>query len=353
MNDPTAVLATLAESPDWFCHQIDLDADRALLVRLEPEAIRAAAFLDERVLAGRSDGFRIPLATLRERAQACVGHAPHAIFHIGHCGSTLLARVLGELPGVRVLREPLAAAHAGRAVRGIAAGDRTHRRAAMAGTGRRGAGPHGAARGRRRDAGVLAKATSNCNALIDPWLARASAGARAAAVGGAARLPRHDPEVAAGARRCAALRAGAPGLPAPLAWRRCPAPAAAVDGRAHRAGLDRRDRALRRRAAAPWRTRAAPGLRRLPRRPRGGAGAGRRALRARRSTRLPALAPSRPRCWIAMPRPPSMPTTRRRAPPTWPNPRAALRRSWPRGWRSCANVATRYPALARLLPPSG
>ncbi len=107
MTDPATLLATLAESPDWFCHQLDLEADRALLLRLEPAAIRAAAFLDERVLAGRSDGFRIPLATLRERAQACVGRAPHAIFHIGHCGSTLLARVLGELPGLRVLREPL------------------------------------------------------------------------------------------------------------------------------------------------------------------------------------------------------------------------------------------------------
>ncbi len=170
MTDPAAVLATLADTPDWFCHQLDLDADRALLVRLEPAAIRDAAFLDERVLAGRSDGFRIPLATLRERAQACVGHAPHAIFHVGHCGSTLLARVLGELPGVRVLREPLP-------LRTLAA---LHEELPLP-TARLDAGQWQALADAvlglmaRRGAGetrVLAKATSSCNALIDPWLAR-------------------------------------------------------------------------------------------------------------------------------------------------------------------------------------
>jgi hypothetical protein len=170
LNDPAAILATLAESPDWFCHQLDFDADRALLLRLEPAAIRAAAFLDERVLAGRSDGFRIPLATLRERAQACVGRAPHAIFHIGHCGSTLLARVLGELPGLRVLREPLP-------LRTLAA---LYEELPLA-TARVDADQWQAladvvlgllARPGPGDTDVLVKATSSCNALIDPWLAR-------------------------------------------------------------------------------------------------------------------------------------------------------------------------------------
>lgn len=171
MNDPSAILATLADSPDWFCHQIDPEADRALLVRLEPAAIRAAAFLDERVLAGRSDGFRIPLATLCERAQPCVGHAPHAIFHIGHCGSTLLARVLGELPGMRVLREPLP-------LRTLAA---LYEELPLASARMNAAQWQAlssavlglmARRGPADGAGVLVKATSNCNALIGPWLAR-------------------------------------------------------------------------------------------------------------------------------------------------------------------------------------
>jgi hypothetical protein len=170
MTDPNTILDSLAKSPDWFCHQLDLDADRALLVRLEPAAIRAAAFLDERVLAGRSDGFRVPLATLRERAQPCVGHAPHAIFHIGHCGSTLLARVLGELPGLRVLREPLplrtlAALYEEMplaSARIDAAQWRALADAVLGLMARR--GPD--------DSDVLAKATSSCNALIDPWLAR-------------------------------------------------------------------------------------------------------------------------------------------------------------------------------------
>jgi hypothetical protein len=169
MNDHATVLATLAESPDWFCHQIDIEADRALLVRLEPAAIRAAAFLDERVLAGRSEGFRISLAMLRERAQPCVGQAPRAIFHIGHCGSTLLARVLGELPGLRVLREPLplrtlAALYEELPLANARMDARQWQALASAVLGLM-------ARREPGKIGVLVKATSNCNALIGPWLA--------------------------------------------------------------------------------------------------------------------------------------------------------------------------------------
>ena len=184
MSEPATVLATLADSPDWFCHQIDVDADRALLVRLEPAAIRAAAFLDERVLAGaaqgavgaRSDGFRIPLGLLVERARACTGRAPHAVFHIGHCGSTLVARVLGELPGVRALREPLplrtlAALHEELAAPTARLDAEQWQALAAAVLGLM-------ARRGPADAVVLAKATSSCNALIDPWLA-ADADARA------------------------------------------------------------------------------------------------------------------------------------------------------------------------------
>ncbi|MGA7965478.1 MAG: hypothetical protein WCB49_06285, partial [Gammaproteobacteria bacterium] len=76
------------------------------IVRLTPEQIRDAAFLDQRVLAGNEPGAWVPLA--RALAATMPAASPHGIvLHCGHAGSTLIARLLGELPGAWVLREPL------------------------------------------------------------------------------------------------------------------------------------------------------------------------------------------------------------------------------------------------------
>ncbi|MGH9639846.1 MAG: hypothetical protein ACRD3Y_07270, partial [Bryobacteraceae bacterium] len=77
------------------------------LLRLGKDRIRQAAFLDERALAGDEPGAWLPLAALLESGYRNAG-PQGVILHCGHCGSTLITRLLGELPGVRVLREPLA-----------------------------------------------------------------------------------------------------------------------------------------------------------------------------------------------------------------------------------------------------
>lgn len=102
-----AWLSGLAQDPDVFLHQIDVVNRRALLVRIGATRIGAAAFLDERVLGGDETGAWVPLRAAVDALPPDTGPAG-IILHCGHAGSTLVARLLGELPGAWILREPLA-----------------------------------------------------------------------------------------------------------------------------------------------------------------------------------------------------------------------------------------------------
>lgn len=167
--DPARVLESLRASPGWFLHQLDLAGERALLVALTPAEIRAAAFLDERVLGGNRAGFWAPLPRVLAALGPAPARTPHAIFHIGHCGSTLLSRLLDGIPGTLGLREPLPlrtlAALREELPSPLARLDatqwQTHFDALLAALARRPAGVEQ----------VVVKATSSANALIAPWLA--------------------------------------------------------------------------------------------------------------------------------------------------------------------------------------
>lgn len=89
--------------PEFLPFKLDLIARRVLLVRLTAQQRRDASFLDERALPAGADGGWLPLEALQ--AQAAV--PADAIFHIGHCGSTLLSRLLESWPQLQGLREPL------------------------------------------------------------------------------------------------------------------------------------------------------------------------------------------------------------------------------------------------------
>jgi len=96
----------LARDPTVFAHQLDTIDRRLLLVHLAPEQVRDAAFLDERVLTGNEAGAWVPL--VRALETPLPASTPRGvILHCGHAGSTLVARLLGELPGAWVLREPV------------------------------------------------------------------------------------------------------------------------------------------------------------------------------------------------------------------------------------------------------
>ena len=103
-----ALVAALRRSPEWLPHSLDAAQDSWLAVRLSEAQYRAASFLDGRMLGPQAQARWLPVAAALKAAAGLAPARPAFLFHIGHCGSTLLARLLGELPGLFALREPAA-----------------------------------------------------------------------------------------------------------------------------------------------------------------------------------------------------------------------------------------------------
>jgi len=94
----------LFASPDHYLHSFDGNA--ALFVPMNRDAYHRSIFLDRRIQPASDQQMRLPIAAL-------AGYIPQPaatgwIFHIAHCGSTLLARALDRPLQNLVLREPLA-----------------------------------------------------------------------------------------------------------------------------------------------------------------------------------------------------------------------------------------------------
>jgi hypothetical protein len=96
--------AELAASPAWFPLEA-AGAGMLRLVRLEESAYRQASFLDQRILATNPCEGTCSIETAAAAAGMLHSHA-HYIFHIGHVGSTLISRLLGEHPDFLSVREP-------------------------------------------------------------------------------------------------------------------------------------------------------------------------------------------------------------------------------------------------------
>lgn len=105
---------TFATDPSQFVHQMDAANDRLLLMQVSEDDLRAASFLDQRLLdtkPGETPRVRQWDDFARIAAQATdegitARDDARFIFHIGHVGSTLLARLLGEAADTLALREP-------------------------------------------------------------------------------------------------------------------------------------------------------------------------------------------------------------------------------------------------------
>jgi len=94
----------IAISPAW----LPLDATGPgdiTLVRLDEAAYRAASFLDQRLLATNPAKAVVASATVAAAAAKLTPRA-HYIFHVGHVGSTLVSRLVGEVEGLFSVREP-------------------------------------------------------------------------------------------------------------------------------------------------------------------------------------------------------------------------------------------------------
>ena len=100
----------LFQTPDLLPWQLDIPGARLLLALVSESTYRDASFLDQRLnLDGKLQAMWAPLERLLADRHSA-GHTASAagfIFHVGHCGSTLLSRLLGENPALLQLREPL------------------------------------------------------------------------------------------------------------------------------------------------------------------------------------------------------------------------------------------------------
>jgi len=101
---PTA--AEIARDATWLAQALDPAAGMVRLIAMDRESYRAASFLDDRMLQQPVEAQIVPWADV----ESAMADAPRTdarwIFHIGHVGSTLVSRLLGELEGVLAIREP-------------------------------------------------------------------------------------------------------------------------------------------------------------------------------------------------------------------------------------------------------
>jgi len=109
MSPPRRLPPDFSRSAAYPLFAFDPAQNRAWVLHFEADDYRRASFLDQRAL-GRRDvsGWTVDRAELDA---ALAPSAPlrdvHWLFHIGHCGSSLVSRLLDLIPGVLGLREPL------------------------------------------------------------------------------------------------------------------------------------------------------------------------------------------------------------------------------------------------------
>jgi hypothetical protein len=92
----------------WLAQAVDPRAGLIRLVEMTPEAYRAASFLDDRMFEQPRNSHLLQWDEVASSVSTDARRDARWIFHIGHVGSTLVARLLGELDGVLSVREPRA-----------------------------------------------------------------------------------------------------------------------------------------------------------------------------------------------------------------------------------------------------
>lgn len=97
----------LFPTPAWSLHLFDTQSDAVLLLRRSEDEYRAAAFLGTHPAAACAPQQAVAWSELATAVPSGARQDAQYIFHIGHVGSTLVSRLLGEIEGVFALREPL------------------------------------------------------------------------------------------------------------------------------------------------------------------------------------------------------------------------------------------------------
>jgi len=98
--------AEIVHDATWLTQALDPNNGMVRVVRMDAEAYRSASFLDDRMLQDQHFAGIVPWSSVAEAVSEDARTDARWIFHIGHVGSTLVARLLGEIPGVLSVREP-------------------------------------------------------------------------------------------------------------------------------------------------------------------------------------------------------------------------------------------------------
>jgi hypothetical protein len=96
----------IARDATWLAQALDPAAGTARLVAMDRDSYRAASFLDDRLLQRPVNAQLVAWPTIEAAVAEDLRTDARWIFHIGHVGSTLVSRLLGELDGVLAVREP-------------------------------------------------------------------------------------------------------------------------------------------------------------------------------------------------------------------------------------------------------
>ena len=96
----------IASDATWLAQALDPSQGMVRLIAMNRESYRAASFLDDRMLQEPVDAQIVSFEVIEDAATNDMRSDARWVFHIGHVGSTLVSRLLGELDGVLSIREP-------------------------------------------------------------------------------------------------------------------------------------------------------------------------------------------------------------------------------------------------------
>lgn len=90
----------------WLVQALDPRAGMVRLVEMSAQSYREASFLDDRMFERKRTAHLVAWNEVVEAVPGGARRDARWIFHIGHVGSTLVSRLLGDLEGVLSIREP-------------------------------------------------------------------------------------------------------------------------------------------------------------------------------------------------------------------------------------------------------
>lgn len=103
---PLIPFEEISRDATWLAQALDPASGQVRLIAMDRASYRATSFLDDRMLQQPVNAQVAPWPDVEGAVTGDLRSDARWIFHIGHVGSTLISRLLGELPSVLALREP-------------------------------------------------------------------------------------------------------------------------------------------------------------------------------------------------------------------------------------------------------